>query len=218
MGAKRGKSRDFLGKPWFLALPNIFWEIPKDFWEIPKDFRETPKDFRETPKGFRETPKGFRETPKGFRETPKGFRETPKGFRETPKDSGETPSAVLESPNGVRGRLFPAAPFLLPRRAELPQTGRMNGETQAGPERDSRGAVWVWLCWLAGAVILYVLSTGPVLILEDRGVISPGGPASGVIRSFYSPVRWAMGETLLRKPLGMYWHLWAPKQFDSKGN
>jgi hypothetical protein len=93
----------------------------------------------------------------------------------------------------------------------------MNGETQDGPERNSRGAFWVWLCWLAGILVLYVLSTGPVAMMYDKKLIRPSSPASGVIDILYWPVGYAVMNTPLAKPFRIYWHLWAPEAFDSKG-
>ena len=94
----------------------------------------------------------------------------------------------------------------------------MNGEAQDEPEKSSRGAVWVWLCWLAGIVVLYVLSTGPVVMMEGRKFIAEGSPTERGLIIFYAPVRWAQDETLLSKPLGWYWHLWAAALFDSHGD
>jgi len=78
--------------------------------------------------------------------------------------------------------------------------------------------VWVWLWWLGGILFLYVLSTGPVLMMVERGLIRSGQPgwrAAGIV---YWPVSWAYQKTALHKPFGMYWHLWAPRLIDSKGN
>jgi hypothetical protein len=35
---------------------------------------------------------------------------------------------------------------------------------------------------------------------------------------FYTPIEWAYAFTPLRKPLGMYFHLWVPEVFDKNGN
>jgi hypothetical protein len=94
----------------------------------------------------------------------------------------------------------------------------MNGETQDGPERNSRGAVWVWLCWLAGILVLYVLSSGPVWMMVDKKLLHFGTLGWRAVQVVYWPLGWAGDRTLLRKPLEMYWHLWAPGVFDSKGN
>ena len=101
---------------------------------------------------------------------------------------------------------------------EPPKTGRMNGESKDGPERSSRGAGWVWLCWVGAILLLYVLSTGPVVLLYDKKLIQPGSPGLRAVQIVYWPLDWVCGETPLRKPLGMYWHFWAPQWFDRQGN
>ncbi|MGO8930967.1 MAG: hypothetical protein ACLQU3_29275 [Limisphaerales bacterium] len=92
----------------------------------------------------------------------------------------------------------------------------MNAETQEGQERSSRGLIWVCLCWLAVIVVLYVLSIGPVMKITLKKNI--GNPAAQFFASFYKPLGWAYANTLLHKPLGIYYHLWIPRVFDSKGN
>ena len=108
--------------------------------------------------------------------------------------------------------------FLVVLKREQPKTDRVNGETQDEPETSSRGAVWVWLCWLGGIVDLYVLSTGPVARMAGKNPAGRSGPAWSAVAVAYRPVRWAYEETLLRRPLGMYWHLWAPEWYDSTGD
>lgn len=89
----------------------------------------------------------------------------------------------------------------------------MGGERQNAPETRLRGAVWVWLCWLGGIVFLYMLSTGPVEMMEEKCRIREDSPS--II--FYLPVSWTYIYTPLRRPLGIYWHLWAPNTWDSRG-
>jgi hypothetical protein len=94
----------------------------------------------------------------------------------------------------------------------------MNGEIEDGPERSARGAVWVWLCWLGAILVLYVLSTGPVAMMAGKKPTGRGGPVWWAIGIVYQPVSWAAEKTPLGKPLGIYWHLWAPEWYDSEGN
>jgi hypothetical protein len=94
----------------------------------------------------------------------------------------------------------------------------MSGETHDGQERSSRGAFWVWLCWLGAALFLYFLSTGPVAMMTGKKPAGRGSPVWSVVAVVYRPVRWAYEDTPLRKPLGVYWHLWAPEWYDSEGN
>jgi hypothetical protein len=94
----------------------------------------------------------------------------------------------------------------------------MKDESQDAPERNSRGAVWVWLCWLGVIVLVYVLSIGPVMVLWDKKLIANGNSAAQVLKIVYGPVEWAYAKTLLHKPIGMYYHLWVPSVIDSQGN
>jgi hypothetical protein len=93
----------------------------------------------------------------------------------------------------------------------------MNGETQDEPEKSSRGTDWVWLCWLAG-IVVYVLSTGPFVMMVDKGIIRIDGPVHRALLTAYALIFWADEETVLYKPLGLYWHLWIPEIVDSQGH
>jgi hypothetical protein len=92
----------------------------------------------------------------------------------------------------------------------------MNGENQDEPERNSRGAVWVWLCWLGVAVLLYFLSSGPLWLILGKNP-SMSKPVVHCVAVFYVPVVYVHAYTPLGTPLGMYWHLWDPSHFDRKG-
>lgn len=63
-----------------------------------------------------------------------------------------------------------------------------------------------WLLGLAAAMMLYVLSIGPVSWAVDRRWI----PESwhGVLRTIYAPVTWAYESTPLHGPLEVYLRLW----------
>jgi hypothetical protein len=69
-----------------------------------------------------------------------------------------------------------------------------------------RYAVWAFV-----AVMVYVLSSGPVMnaVLSIRSVWR--------VVVIYRPLGWAYWHTPLRKPLGMYWHLWLPGLYDRNG-
>ena len=76
----------------------------------------------------------------------------------------------------------------------------------------------VCLCWLGAVVMLYILSSGPYWLMVDKKIIrysTSGGRDAQIV---YYPLSWAYAETLLHKPLGLYWHLWAPRRYDGKGN
>jgi hypothetical protein len=96
----------------------------------------------------------------------------------------------------------------------------MNGEIQDGPETSSRGVGWGWVFWPGVLLLLYVLSTGPVWVVYDKWLFRhPGSPLVWRFLGFvYLPVRWAYQVTPLHKPLGVYWHLWVPEWYDSKGD
>jgi len=70
------------------------------------------------------------------------------------------------------------------------------------------------ILWPIVILLLYVLSLGPVMMMMEKGHIS----ARNVLFRFYEPLRWAYEDTPLRKPLGMYLHIWAPHYFDKNGN
>ena len=99
------------------------------------------------------------------------------------------------------------------------KTGRMNGEARDESEGSSRGAVWVWLCWLGGILVLYILSVGPVMLMQEKKLLRFGTSEWRVVQVVYWPVELACEEdSFFRKPFFMYLHLWAPGRFDSKGN
>jgi hypothetical protein len=64
----------------------------------------------------------------------------------------------------------------------------------------------------------YVLIIGPVMKISDKMNISTSHPAARFFTSFYKSIEWAYANTLLHKPLGLYYHLWVPSSIDSKGN
>lgn len=94
----------------------------------------------------------------------------------------------------------------------------MKGETQDEPEKSSQGLVWVWLCWLAAIAVLYVLSSGPVVMVVNRTRIPPASPAYQFSMIVYWPLARAYMGTPLHKPIGLYWHLWAPDWYKSNGD
>ena len=96
-------------------------------------------------------------------------------------------------------------------------SGGVSIEAEDGPEPSSRGAGWGWVVWPAVVLVLYVLSTGPVLWMFNRKIVPRGGTVR-MAQIVYSPIEWANGAKALGKPLRMYWHFWAPEVFDSKGN
>ncbi|MGO8930969.1 MAG: hypothetical protein ACLQU3_29285 [Limisphaerales bacterium] len=94
----------------------------------------------------------------------------------------------------------------------------MNDETQGDNERSSKGLLGVSLCWLAVVVVLYIMSIGPAMMIADKMNISNPQPAAQFFTTFYKPIEWAYANTLLHKPIGLYYHLWVPSVIDSHGN
>jgi hypothetical protein len=95
----------------------------------------------------------------------------------------------------------------------------MSAEVQEEPVRSSKDLVWVSLCWLVVAVMLYVLSLGPVMMMVQNRVISLGSPTFVALGTFYRPLELTARKVpVLAHPIGVYLHLWAPKMFDRKGN
>ena len=70
-----------------------------------------------------------------------------------------------------------------------------------------------FIVWPFVLLLLYVLSVGPVVMMNDRGRISLNNT---FVWNFYSPLDWAYEETLFHKPLGIYLHLWS-KRFEKNG-
>jgi len=63
-----------------------------------------------------------------------------------------------------------------------------------------------WAAWVLAAVLVYVLSLGPVLKIE----YSNGGPSSPVVDAFYAPLDWICShnqsaDVLMRWYLGGVW-------------
>jgi hypothetical protein len=93
----------------------------------------------------------------------------------------------------------------------------MHNELEIAPKSSWCRRVSFWICWAAGILVLYILSTGPLVLLKDRIKIRDGSALDQVLEFAYWPVEWACDNTPLEKPLGLYWHLWAPRLYDSKG-
>lgn len=92
----------------------------------------------------------------------------------------------------------------------------MSVDEQGQAEGRSRGAVWTWLFWIGVLLLVYVLSFGPVMRLWLNGHLREPNTVD-IIGVVYCPVRLAYERTLLHKPLGLYFHLWAPQVYGSNG-
>jgi hypothetical protein len=93
----------------------------------------------------------------------------------------------------------------------------MNTEAKEAPAKHSKDFVWVFLCWLGVAVMLYGLSSGPYMLMCENQVIRTSTPSSKFFDNLYLPLRSAYMNTPFWKPLGVYWHLWNPNDFDRAG-
>src|SRR5258706_13001920 len=82
-------------------------------------------------------------------------------------------------------------------------------------ERKEGRSLWTYAYWVGGILGLYVLSAGPAAKMGQTRVWSyhPASPYS-----FYSPFGWVYRNTPLRRPLGMYLHLWRPDVFATSGH
>lgn len=69
--------------------------------------------------------------------------------------------------------------------------------------------------WLGAILITYVLSSGPAMLMLEKGMINYN--SRSVAGLYFVPFRWAYEDTPLKRPLGMYWHLWAPQMWDRQG-
>jgi hypothetical protein len=92
-----------------------------------------------------------------------------------------------------------------------------NAEVEDKPEKSSKGVLGIFVWSLAVVFVIYILCTGPFFMMIERSLLSNPAVARATV-SIYQPEFWAYKKTLLHKPLGMYWHLWAPSVFDIKGN
>jgi hypothetical protein len=64
-------------------------------------------------------------------------------------------------------------------------------------------------------LFFYVLSLGPVWRFSDAYNGHP--KLEKALGAIYTPLLWTYERTPLRRPLGMYLHLWMPKDFDKDG-
>lgn len=71
------------------------------------------------------------------------------------------------------------------------------------------------ILWPFLILLLYVLSCGPVYMMQDKGRIRWDNE---FVWYFYKPLKWSYDNTPLHKPLGMYFRLWVPRGFDKNGD
>jgi len=85
---------------------------------------------------------------------------------------------------------------------------------QPAPETDEKKsrALGSYVVWTFVAVMVYVLSSGPVMLLTSKRVVT-----TRAFNLVYKPVGWAYDRTPFHKPLGLYLDLWCPKVIDKNG-
>jgi hypothetical protein len=81
-------------------------------------------------------------------------------------------------------------------------------------KKKSRG-LGSYVIWAFVVVVLYFLSTGPISLMDKYGMLSP--QSWGALEMVYSPISYLFEHTPLRRPMGMYMHLWRPEIFDKWG-
>ena len=93
----------------------------------------------------------------------------------------------------------------------MPEPAANAPETET-ESKQSRG-LGSYVAWVFVVVMVYVLNSGPGF---RSALKNPKWLAA--TRVVYWPLVNAYLHTPLRRPLGMYWHLWIPEAFDSSGN
>jgi len=73
-----------------------------------------------------------------------------------------------------------------------------------------------YVVWGFAIVLIYVLSAGPVGVLEKKGMLRRS--IYGFLDYFYAPLEWAYWHTPLHKPFGIYMHLWCPDNYAANGD
>jgi hypothetical protein len=91
----------------------------------------------------------------------------------------------------------------------MPETAQPAPETD---EKKSRG-LGSYVIWGFVAVVVYVLSSGPLARYEIKT-----GTAPPILDAIYSPLGWLSDNTMLHKPLALYWHVWCPEYLDKNGH
>lgn len=86
-----------------------------------------------------------------------------------------------------------------------------NDDVPIEEKQRNANPLWSTLGWGFLLLMVYLLSSGPALY--RRGMFLPQS-----FYKFYSPVLQLYEHTLLKKPIGMYWHLWNPDLYDANGN
>jgi hypothetical protein len=85
-----------------------------------------------------------------------------------------------------------------------------------GLNQNNTSKVARLMSWLAVIFVAYILSAGPVAMMDGRGCL--GFTTSRAVSLFYKPFALFYEHTFLHRPLGMYLHLWSGNQYDDEGD
>src|SRR5258706_12105220 len=91
----------------------------------------------------------------------------------------------------------------------------MQDQGEATAERKPGRGFWGLALWTGVIVLLYILSWGPFVMMEQKGVLRSTPALHRLGEILYSPLAWAYANTPLRKPLRMYLHLWCPQLYPA---
>ncbi len=84
----------------------------------------------------------------------------------------------------------------------------MGAQSEEREDSRSHGGAGVWAFWLGVAVLVYVLSVGPVVLVLDKMRWLNRPATEAALNKVYAPLVWAHEHTPLRKPLDWYIALW----------
>jgi hypothetical protein len=79
-------------------------------------------------------------------------------------------------------------------------------------EEKSSRSYWGIVYWPVSFVVLYVLSTGPMLLAVTKGWASKNALVA------YAPLEEIIRGNFLERPMRIYLHFWVPGMFDSHGD
>jgi hypothetical protein len=85
----------------------------------------------------------------------------------------------------------------------------MSKTAQPAPETDEKKSCGLgsYVVWAFVAVMVYVLSSGPVVLMAQKSKLRLKPLPYPVLDIIYAPLNWAYNDPFLHKPLGIYFHL-----------
>ena len=87
----------------------------------------------------------------------------------------------------------------------------MTRDATASEEKSAR-SYWGLVYWPVAFVVLYVLSTGPVMLAVTKGWASKKTIVA------YAPLEGIIQNTWLERPMHIYLHFWVPGMYDIHGD